>query len=219
MIVGLLVRFGLGAIVPWLLPGLVAALIGGGGLAAWGFNLTDWKTAILLVISLGMVAQLSMTQSPWARTIIAIVVAGTCYIKGHIDGTIEVEQRIQAAVTAIKNEVAAKTKEEQDRQDKVNLLAKEQAEAEKTELTSERDRLKAELKTIQEEAANDPTANQPALGPDAVERVNRLRHERRPSGPNRVGGKAKDPARPKLDGKALPKAKENPGGNTLPGPN
>jgi len=219
MFTGLLIRFGLGAIIPWLLPGLVAVLLGGGGITAWAFNLTDWKTAILLVIALGMVAQLSTTQSPWARTAIAIIVAGTCYIKGYIDGNLEVEQKVQAAVSIVKTEVENASKQEIARQEAANILAKEQAEVEKTELTGERDRLRAELKTIQEEAANDPTANQPALGPDAVERVNRLRHERRPSGPNRVGGKAKDPARPKLDGKALPKAKENPGGNTLPGPN
>jgi len=219
MFTALLIRLGLGAVLPWLLPSLVAALIGGGGLAAWGFNLTDWKTAILLVISLGMVAQLAMTNSPWARTIIAIIVAGTCYIKGHIDGNLEVEQRIQAAVTAIKTEVENTSKAEIARQEAINTLAKEQAKVEKTELIDERDRLKAELKTIKEEAANDPTANQPALSSDAVERVNRLRHERKPSGPNRVGGKAKDTTRPKLDGAPLPKAKADPGGKALPGPN
>jgi len=219
MIASLLLRFGLGAAIPWLLPGLVAALLGSGGLAAWAFDLTDWKTAILLVISLGLVAQLSMTQSPWARTAIAIVVAGTCYIKGHIDGTIELEQKVQAAVTAVKTQVAAASKAEQERQEAVNKEALERAETEKGELTDERDRLKAELKTIKEEAANDTDANRDALSPAAVERLNRLRHERRPSGTNRVGGKAKSSERPKLDAPALPKAKADPGGKALPGPN
>jgi len=178
-----LLRFLPAAILPWVLPGLLSLLIGGGGLGAWAFDLTDWKTAGLLVVAIGLSVTLLWTQSSWARIAIAIVVAGVLYLKGRIDEGISkdleiatVKKQHEQTVATIHKTYADASEAEKARQETANSEARKRAEEATLVFTEERKSLRAELQRLKTEAANDKEAKRPAFSLDAIDRLNRLRH-------------------------------------------
>lgn len=196
-----LLRFLPAALLPWVLPGLLSLLVGGGGLGAWAFNLTDWKTAGLLVGAVGLSLVLFWTQSPIARIAIAIVIAATLYLKGRIDENIRGEAELAALkkqheenVTTIHKTYADASKVEEARQEAANTEARKRADEAKVTFDEERKGLRAELQRLKGEAANDKDAKRPAFSLDAIDRLNRLRHVPRSGG---VPGSRVSPKNPK----------------------
>lgn len=223
MIQGLLLRWGLGAVAGWILPGL---LLGVGGLSAWWFEWTDWKTVILLIIAIGLIGQLAITQSPWARFAIALVVAGTCYVKGRIDEGLEMDKQLAIQKQAHKLEVEQihltykqATDAEVRRQAEALQRSREEAERAQGTWETERQQLFDRMERLRKEAADDKSANRPALSADAVNRLNRLRHERRPRAGRGVPadrGKAKARPGALLDATPVPAAATTPLEGALP---
>lgn len=81
----------------------------------------------------------------------------------------------KAEIAAIHADYADKAKDEADRQAAANAAAK----ARERQLIAELDAAEQETTTLQEklrdEAAKDPRADEPVLGPDSLQRLNQIR--------------------------------------------
>lgn len=189
----LLIKWGLGAAIPYLVPILVGTLLGGGGLAAWWGDLADYKTAIVFVIGIGAGLVAMTTDNKLLKATALVVIVGMVYLKGHIDGTAEVDTKVKAAedagkaaVAATHAQYAAALQAEKDRQTKAADEARVAAAAAKAKWDKERAELKVTLQTLQKEAADAKDANEISLDIDDIRRLNQLRYD--PKRDRRVPG-------------------------------
>lgn len=123
----------------------------------------------------------------------ATVLVGTgAYLKGTWDeratADVEIQQLKQyheTFVSGVHLQYAKKAQEERDRQTK--LL--EEARGLSEQLTKDHEKaladLSAEMEKVKLEAASDKNAKRPALGVDAIDRINRLRYEPRLAKPGK----------------------------------
>lgn len=185
MFTSILVRLGLGWLGASAVPVLISLALGGGGLAAWGFDWTDYKTAILGVVVIGasifLIYVMVTTQSQVIRAgaglvlVVLLVVSG--YYKGRIDEALLTDEKVLAAEIAVHKQYRAATNAELARVAKAKAEAEAQGEAVRVTWTTERDRLRAELKRLQQEAANATNAKRPAFDLPARKRLNCLRRK------------------------------------------
>ena len=165
------------------IPLAIGGALSAGGFSAWLAGWTDYKSAILMVIVIGVVLYAITTNSVIGRVAAALVIVAACYIKGRIDEGLKTEARLEAQAASIHAAYKEATDAERARQASEAEAASQRAEAAKTEWEAERLRLRAELKQLSKGALDDKDAARDAFSVDAINRLNRLRFDRKPSGP------------------------------------
>lgn len=187
MLAALLARLGLQALAPLALP-LLAYLVLGGGAAGfvWWNQLADMPTALLAALSGGVFLAAIVTQSLLTRVSLGLVALVLALLAGIVNEQGRTEVQLDNLKTSHELELAKlnqamrdKVELERQRQIKVNTEALKKAMDAQAQYDQERARLAEERAKLLKEAADDKDADRPALGVDAVDRINRLRHEPR----------------------------------------
>lgn len=183
LVTGLLLRYGAGFLIPFIVPIGLGLLFGTGSGMAWLFDWTDYKSSILLAATgtaLGYMLFLELTgsKSPLMRLAMAIILAGACYLKGGIDEGLKTQKKILAAVSQTHETYKKAYNAETERLKRIEVEMVQQAEVDKRLLGQEKYRLRAELIKIKEEAAASATSKERSILIESVDRLNRLRHDK-----------------------------------------
>jgi cytochrome c556 len=174
-------------ILPFLLPLSLVALTGVGVAASWWFDLADWQTALIFGAALASCIYMATSNSVIAKFVIPVILFVAGYLKGGHDMDVKLTAQHKIEIAAIHQKYKDATDAEVERQNQVNKEASERAEEAKKTWEAERIKLRGDLKQLSEEAARDKSAERPGLGPDAIDRINRLRWQRKPSQLQRGG--------------------------------
>lgn len=182
MIQKILLRWGLAALAPYILPGLLVLVAGGGGFTLWWMEWFTWQTFVTVSVAAGLVVFLAFQQTISSYVLIVLIVAGL-YIKARFDENAV----LQVEITALKEAHALKLRAIEDasekeitRQIRINADALEKASKAKQVFDAEKEDWRQEKLRIIEEAKRDKDAERPAFSADAVDRLNRLRFQRKP---------------------------------------
>lgn len=170
MIVGIALR---------LLPFLPVLLAGGVALGGFGLNwwleFTDWKTAAIFAGALIACVYVVQTDKPWARLAVVGIIGVAMYLKGGVDKEADLTVKHEAEVALIHKTVKDAADAERARQRQANAQALAEAAKQKEEQDVEMQRLQSLVDSLTSEASKDANADRPALGLEAVKRLNRLR--------------------------------------------
>lgn len=170
----------LGLLVRYAAPILISLALGSGGLGAWWFDWTDYKSAILITVAAGLVIYFLTSKSELGKIAAAAVICVACYFKGRIDESWQTQAAIDNAVAVTHDEYKEAKDQEQARIAAINREAEQKAAIDRLTWAAERAKLRSELKLLQEEAERDKNASRSSLSIDAIDRINStgLRHKR-----------------------------------------
>lgn len=188
----------------WILPLILFGGLSLGGAGAWLAGWTDYKSAILLVVTIAGVAYALSTNSVIGKAIAVVIVVVAAYVKGRIDEGLQTEALLEKQAKEIHQTYKDATDAEVARQAAAAEEARKAAEAEKLVWQAERDKLRQALKDLEKGAIDDPDAMRDAFSADAIKRLNQLRFERKPAAPRRLSPKAPARTAPVLDDPAVP---------------
>lgn len=175
----LLVRWGLGAVVPYVMPGLIGLLVSSGLGAAWWFGYGDLPTLLLVGSAIVLTGLIFTLQSQFLKLLALAGIIILCFAYGrHVEGQ-DVQARISnavdKAVADVHDQYAKAAEAEKERQRREEEQAQKRAEEEREAYRKQIKELSKALEEAIEAAARDEHAKRPALSLGAVERLNAFR--------------------------------------------
>lgn len=174
-ITNLITRLGLSWLAKHLLPIALGILLTGAVGTSWWLGYSDLPSMILAGLIITLAASLFLIQSTVFRLVALGSLVLLCYMFGRYQESIDIQTKINEAVSAVHAEYAHKVEEEKKRQENEARKARERAEAERREYQEQIEELQAALEEAKRAAKADQHANRPAFSVEAVDRLNSFR--------------------------------------------
>lgn len=198
----MIARLGLSALAPFVLPSLAFLTLGGGiGGYVWWNELADLGVTTLALISGACLLASLLSGGAITRLSMMIFAVCTAAIAGILYQHQSTEQQLnqlreqhERIIAKLHGDYKAVAVSERERQVEVNQKALAEAALVKKKLDEERKGWIEERRKFRKEASDDQNADRPALGLDAVDRLNRLRYDPKSLRPRRKGPRRGKPA-------------------------
>lgn len=178
-ITALLARWGLKALVPYILPTVIGLLISGGIGTAWWLGYGDFPSLLLGAAILVLVASFFSIETKLLQAVaLAFILIGSLLLGRHIENK-ETEAKVQQAIEATSQRIHKSYRDaaakEQERQRKEAEEARKRAEAERANWERTIENLYKQIDQLQNAADRDMHAERPSLSLESVDRLNQLR--------------------------------------------
>jgi hypothetical protein len=174
-----LIRWGLSTAIPFLIPGLIGLIFGGGFIANWWFQWLQISDVVLLIFAACLIYLYAIATSEWAKLLYVLGLVGCAYVGGRFHEHDLLKPRIKAAELAVHKMYKDKHASEVARLEQVNKELTEKHVTEKIEHMSDRAKLRKERDDAIAKANKAPDADTIVFTPDDVDLLNKLRHSRK----------------------------------------
>lgn len=175
LITTLLTRWGLSAIIPYFLPGLITILFSAVIGTAWWQGYLDIPSVIIAALTVVLIGSFYTIKWWPAQLVVLAGIMVLCFLLGKIDESKLSQIKVDQAVAEVHDHYRRIAETEELRQQEEARKARERAEIERQAWQAEIDKLREALAEANEAANRDQYAERPAFGTDAVARLNKFR--------------------------------------------